>query len=48
MKKDIIMFYPGADSIVVHPSKVAEMERKGWSLNNPSSSKKKGKKNGDS
>ena len=47
MKKDIIMFFKGTDPIIVHPSKVAEMERRGWSLTKSSSSTKKGKDNGD-
>ena len=41
------MFYTGTDPIDVHPSKVDEMKRKGWSIKppqeaKPSSSNKKG------
>jgi len=43
----IEMFFKGTDSIQVHPSKVEEMERKGWSVNKQSSSNKKGKEDGN-
>ena len=39
MKKDIIMYFKGTSPIVVHPAKVEEMERKGWSLEKPVISK---------
>lgn len=48
------MYFDGTKPIDVHPSKVSEMERKGWSITPPeqvdskSKSSKKGKKNGSS
>tara|TARA_R100000479_G_C6229612_1_gene144703 strand:- start:46 stop:180 length:135 start_codon:yes stop_codon:yes gene_type:complete len=42
------MYMKGTDPIDVHPTKVAEMERKGWSLENPKPSSKKGKEDGNS
>jgi len=45
----MIMYYKGTDPIDVHPTKVSEMERKGWTLIEPvkPSSKKKGKEDGN-
>ena len=37
----MIMYLPGTDSIQVHPTKVEEMERKGWSKTPPKSVKGK-------
>lgn len=38
------MYYKGTDPIDVHPTKVSEMERKGWSLTPPEKVKSVAKK----
>ena len=35
------MYYEGTSPIDVHPTKISEMERKGWSLTAPSGGKSK-------
>jgi hypothetical protein len=44
----MIMTLKGTDDIDVHPTKVSEMERKGWTLAEPEKGSKKSTKSGGS
>jgi hypothetical protein len=42
-----LMYYEGTSPIDVHPTKISEMERKGWSLTAPTGKSKKSSKKDD-
>ena len=43
----MLMYHQGTKPVDVHPTKVSEMERKGWTLNAPSGKSKKSSKKDD-